>query len=276
MSIGFKHKLVNSFNADAIAVSRIRHFIKEFAENTLMLGCYDLSIEKEDKVVDNSNYNENNWKNKTHLSKNNQIQIYHFGFSVEKPETKDEKSPFLIKHKKYTKNILGQVYYVNGNVLRIIVQCFSNKERMLNFIKFHTESYTMIDRYFRLAMLSVNVDHKKFEIRGFIECSFKFKAKRCLLEYVVTDIRISELTHNVSIFKGSPTVLSDLLRAKVGPRSNVYENFMIKFENNQFLSLRSIRLKEMKRSFPQFPALDDLIRCHSFDDYIMVLEMEQI
>lgn len=276
MRIGFKHKLVNSVNADEIAVSRIRHCIKDFAENVLMLGCYDLFVEKEEKAVDKPNYNKNNWKNKAHLSTNNQIQVYHFGFSIEKPEVADLKSPFLIKHKKYTRSILGELYYVNGNVIRIIVRCFANKPRMLNFIQFQSESYKMIDRYFRLSMLSVNVDPKKFEIRGFIECSFKFKSKTCLLEYVTTDIRISELTHNVSIFKGSPTVLSDLLRAKVGPRSNFYENFMITFENNQFQLLSSIKLKQMQRAFPDFPELDKLIRSESFDDYVMVLEMERI
>lgn len=277
MSIDFKHKMVNSFNADDIAVSRIHHFIKDFAKNTLMLGCYQLSIEKEKEknAVNKSSYNKNNWENKSHL-KRNKVQIYDFGFYIEKPESLDKKSPFLIKYSKYIKNIQGQVYYMNGNVLRIVIQCYSDKSMMLNLIQFHPESYKIVNRYFRLGKLSVkDMDTTKFEIRGFIECSFKFKSKNCFLDYIVTDIRFSNIVQ-VPTSKGSSTVLSDLLRAATGTRDRFYENFMIKFDNNQFQSLRSDELKKMQRSFPYFPELDKLILDDSFDDHIIVLEMEKI
>jgi len=279
MKLNFEHKIVNSFNADEIAISRIHNFIKSFVKDNLMMECHKLCIDKEGPFIDKSNDNKNNWDNQSYL-KSNAVKMYSFSFYIDKPVPVDKsssKSAFLMKYEKYTDSVLGNVYYAHGNILKITMQRYADKTMMLDFVKFHPASYEMLDRYYRLSLLSLkNIDLKKVELRGLIECSFRFKNKKCLIEYIATDIRVTEVEHNVSIFKGSSTVISDLLRAVVGPRSNIYKDFMITFHNNEVKQLHSVKLEQLQMSFPDFPVLYDLISSDYFEDYILILEIDKI
>lgn len=272
--MNLKHKMIMSVDKNEIATTRIFNFIKEFAAHTLLVDCLSLKIEEDEPVKDKSKFNQNNWNSKSKF-KNHPIVIYNYSFNTEKAKLK--KSPFYQNYEMYTKDIQGKVYYSNGKINRIIVTYYGDKNKMLSFIKFNQKSHTIIDRYYRLALASMTdtPSANKF-LRGRIECSFKIYKGKCLLEHVISDEKYGENINKSLTSMGNSYFLPNMLLSVVGKRNGFYENFIIKFENNSFKYLSSIRLARLQKSFPNFPKLSELVMSDTFDDYLLVLEMEHI
>lgn len=278
----YQPRIITSFDKNEVAVGHIFNFIKSFAAQTLLVDCFSLSITKDASTPDKAKINKNNWKN-TNTFKSSAITIYNYSFNIKKTTFK-KMSLFYKKYNDYNKSIQGQVYYQDGNILRIVVSFYGEKDELLNFIKYHPESYFMIDRYYRLSLAAMyDVHPKNKSISGRIECSYKIKHDQCTLEYVLSDEKTSQITNSQGFTvvkgltsQGAAISLSNLLSAFVGNRTNSYSKFMIRFENEHFQSLTSTRLVELQKSFADFPNLNNLIRSDDFDDYVLVLEMEQI
>lgn len=278
----YQPTMITSFDENEVAVSRIFKFIKDFAAQTLLVDCFSLSVRKDVPTPDKAKINKNNWKNKNTF-KSSAITVYNYSFNVKKTTVK-KMSLFYKKYNDYNKSIQGQVYYQDGNILRIVVSCYGEKDDLLNFIKYHPESYSMIDRYYRLSLVAMHDVHPKNKsISGRVECSYKVKKDQCKLEYVLSDEKTSQITNSQGLTiiqgltsQGGSISLSNLLSAFVGNRTNSYSKFMIRYENESFQSLTSTRLVELQQSFVDFPLLSDFIRSDNFDDYVLVLEMEQI
>lgn len=276
----YQPTMITSFDENEVAVSRIFKFIKAFAAQTLLVDCFSLSVRKDVPTPDKAKINKNNWKNKNTF-KSSAITVYNYSFNVKKTTVK-KMSLFYKKYNDYNKSIQGQVYYQDGNILRIVVSCYGEKDDLLNFIKYHPESYSMIDRYYRLSLVAMHDVHPKNKsISGRVECSYKVKKDQCKLEYVLSDEKTTQKVMQVPIVQGltsqgASISLSNLLSAFVGNRTNSYSKFMIRYENEMFQSLTSTRLVELQESFVDFPNLNDLIRSDNFDYYVLVLEMDQI
>ena len=271
------HKIITSVDKDEIAEIRVFNFIKAFATNTLGTECHGLSIKKDEPIKDKSTANKKNWKNKGHI-KTNQITIYDFVFNLEATAVNTDKlsSAYFLKYSRFLKDIQGKVYYSNGNVNRIILSCYGDKNKMLDFIKFNRECHSIIHKYYRLSLAALKTtDPNKF-LHGRIECAFQIKNGKCLIEHIISDEKSGHKIVAGKTSQGMSSVLPNLLLAVVGRKDNFYENFMIKFENGIIKNIFSKKLHQLQSSFPDFPKLDELVRSDSFDDYLIVLEMDQI
>lgn len=274
----FNYKVINSFDANEVALGRVFNFIKYFSAQILLVDCFSLSVRKQEPIIDKSTFNKNNWKHTTHL-KPKTISVYNYSFNIKNVVDKNL-SLFYKKYNDYSKSIQGKVYYQNGNIIRIIVSCYGEKNNLLAFIKYHPESHLMIERYYRLLLASMTDVHPNNKsISGRIECSYKIKPEKFELEYVLSDENISQKFIKVSpglTSQGAAVSLSNLLAAFVGPRADCHNKFMIRFENDVFKSLTSKKLIELQKSFIDFPKLYELVRFDDFNDYIIVIEMQQI
>jgi hypothetical protein len=277
----FKHKIINSFDLEEVSAIRVSQFIRTFAEHTLGVNCKELTVKKDDPIKDKSTSNKNNWNNKGHL-KQNKISVYDFKFNTGQSSVSRNKSAYILKYYEFFKDVQGKVYYSNGNIIRIVLSFYGEQKTMLDFIKFNNECHTIIDRYYRLSLAAIkeNTISNKL-LRGRIECSFRIKNGNCFIEHVISDEKIGQQSTGITIlagqtFKGSSSSLSNLLLAVVDKKDNFYENFMIKFENNSIKSIVSKKLHQLQKTFPDFPKLNELVQSDSFDDYLVVLEMEQI
>lgn len=275
-----KHNIINSSNLEEVSAIRVSQFIRIFAEHTLGVNCNELTVKKDDPIKDKSTLNKNNWNNKSHL-KQNQISIYDFKFNTGQSSVSKNKSAYILKYYDFFKDVQGKAYYSNGNIIRVVIFFYGEQKTMLNFIKFNNECHTIIDRYYRLSLVAVKEKSRNIILRGRIECSFKVKNGNCFIEHVISDEKIGQQSTGITVlsgktFKGMSSSLPNLLLAVVDKKDNFYENFMIKFENNSIKNIVSKKLHQLQNCFPDFPKLDELVRSDSFEDYLVVLEMEQI
>lgn len=275
-----KYKIINSSDLGQISEIRVSQFIKTFAQHTLGVNCKELTVRKDDTIKDKSTLNKNNWNNKAHL-KQNQISIYDFKFNTGESSVKKNKSAYILKYYEFFKEVQGKAYYSNGNIIRVVIFFYGDQKTMLNFIKFNNECHTIIDRYYRLSLAAIKENTINIILRGRIECSFKVKKGNCFIEHVISDEKIAKQSTGLTVlsgktFKGMSSSLPNLLLAVVDKKDHFYENFMIKFENNSIKSIVSKKLHQLQNCFHDFPKLDELVRSDSFDDYLVVLEMEKI
>jgi hypothetical protein len=277
----FKHKIINSADIEKVSEIRVSQFIGTFAEDTLGVNCKELTVKKDDPIKNKSTLNKNNWNNKVHL-KQNTISVYDFKFNTGQSSVSKNKSAYILKYYDFFKDVQGKVYYSNGNIIRVVLSFYGEQKTMLNFIKFNNECHTIIDRYYRLSLASIKDNNaSNIVLRGRIECSFRIKNGNCFIEHVISDEKIGQKTNGITVVTGQTgkamsSSLSNLLLAVVDKKDNFYENFMIKFENNSIKSIVSKKLHKLQNCFPYFPKLNELVRSDSFDDYLVVLEMEQI
>lgn len=276
-----KHKTVNSVDIEEISAIRVSQFIRTFAEDTLLVHCNELTIKKDEPIKNKSTLNKNNWNNKGHL-KQNQISIYDFKFNTGASSVNKNKSAYIFKYYEFFKDIQGKAYYSNGNIIRVVLSFYGDQKTMLNFVKFNNECHTIIDRYYRLSLAAIKDNNSSNTIlRGRIECSFQIKNGNSYIEHIISDEKIGPKSYVQKILGGTTSqsmssVLPNLLLAVVDKKDNFYENFMIKFENNSIKSIVSKKLHQLQNCFHDFPKLDELVRSDSFDDYLVVLEMEKI
>lgn len=275
-----KHKIINSFDVEEVSAIRVSQFIRTFAEHTLSVNCKELTVKKDAPIKDKSTSNKNNWNNKGHL-KQNTISVYDFKFNTGQSSINKNKSAYILKYYEFFKDVQGKVYYSNGNIIRIVLSFYGEQKTMLNFIKFNNECHTIIDRYYRLSLAAIKENASDKILRGRIECSFQIKKGNCFIEHVISDEKIGQKTNGITVisgktFKGMSSSLPNLLLAVVDKKDHFYENFMIKFENNFIKTIVSKKLHQLQKTFPDFPKLNELVQSDSFDDYLVVLEMEQI
>jgi hypothetical protein len=276
----FKYKPVNSIDIEEVSAIRVSQFIGTFAEHTLCVNCKELTVKKDDSIKDKSTFNKNNWNNKGHL-KQNAISVYDFKFNTGQSSVSKNKSAYILKYYEFFKDVQGKVYYSNGNIIRIVLSFYGEQKTMLNFIKFNNECHTIVDRYYRLSLASIKENTRDKILRGRIECSFRIKNGNCFIEHVISDEKVVQQSNGITVItgqtgKGMSSSLSNLLLAVVDKKDNFYENFMIKFENNFIKTIVSKKLNKLQLCFPDFPKLTELVQSDSFDDYLVVLEMEQI
>lgn len=276
-----KHNIISSFDKAEIAENRIFNFIQEFAKNTLNTDCYELSIKKDETIQDKTTFNQNTWNHKHHLTSQKNT-VYDFVFNIERRvnDKKNMLTAYYLRYSRFLKDVQGKVYYANGNVVRIVFSCYGDQHKLLKLMKFNSELHSIINKYYRLtlaATLQENTSNKF--IRGRIECSFQVKKGNVHIQHVISDEQASQVGQYIVAGKtsqGMSSVLPNLLMAVVDKKENFYENFMIQFDKGVIKKIISIKLDKLQHTFTDLPKLSELIRSDNFDDYLIILEMEQI
>jgi hypothetical protein len=173
--------------------------------------------------------------------------------------------------------VQGKVYYANDNIVRIVFSCYGDQQKLLKLMKFNSEIHSIINKYYRLTLAATHqVKASNKFIRGRIECSFQVKHGNAYIEHVISDEQAGLQIVSGKTSQGMSSFLPNLLRAVVDKKDNFYENFMIQFDKGSIKKIISIKLDKLQYTFPDFPKLDELIRSDNFDDYLIILEMDQI
>lgn len=273
-----KHNIISSFDKAEIAENRVFNFIQEFAKNTLSTDCYELSIKKDETIQDKTTFNQNTWNHKHHLTVQKNT-VYDFVFNIERRmnDKKNMLTDYYLRYSRFLKDVQGKVYYANGNVVRIVFSCYGDQHKLLKLMKFNSELHSIINKYYRLTLAATHQANtsNKF-IRGRIECSFQVKNGNVHIQHVISDDQVGRYISAGKTSQGMSSVLTNLLMAVVDKKENFYDNFMIQFDKGVIKKIISIKLDKLQHSFTDFPKLSELIRSDNFDDYLIILEMEQI
>lgn len=273
-----KHNIISSFDKDEIAENRVFNFIQEFTKNTLSTNCYELSIKKDETIEDKTTFNKNTWNHKHHITSQKNT-VYDFVFNIDRRvnDKKNMLTDYYLRYSKFFKDVQGKVYYANGNVVRIVFSCYGDQYKLLKLMKFDSEIHSIINKYYRLTLAaSGQVKSSNKFIRGRIECSFQVKNGNVHIQHVISDEQAGRHIVAGKTSQGMSSVLPNLLMAVVDKKENFYDNFMIQFDKGVIKKIISIKLDKLQHSFTDFPKLTELIRFDNFDDYLIVLEMEQI
>lgn len=273
-----KHNIISSFDKAEIAENRVFNFIQEFAKNTLSTDCYELSVKKDETIQDKTTFNKNTWNHKHHLT-TPKSTVYDFVFNIERRmnNKKNMLTEYYLRYSRFLKDVQGKVYYANGNIVRIVFSCYGDQQKLLKLMKFNSEIHSIINKYYRLTLAATHqVKASNKFIRGRIECSFQVKHGNAYIEHVISDEQAGLQIVSGKTSQGMSSFLPNLLRAVVDKKENFYENFMIQFDKGVIKKIISIKLDKLQYTFSDFPKLDELIRSDNFDDYLILLEMEQI
>lgn len=273
--MSLKQKTINSLDREEITIIKINEFLKHFVNKTLLLECHKLTIKKDQPILNKSKTNKHNWTHKGYV-KPLSVDVYNFGFNLRQEIKHNSKTAFFFKYAQFTKDIQGKVYYTNGNIFRIVISCYGDKEKMLQFINFEKNSYKIINNYYRLCLASLNSPETNKALSGRIECSFQINSNKHFLEHIVSDEKYGLKIIAGSTMHGMSSSLPNIMLAAVGRRENFYNNFIIKFNKNSFRTVTSLKLNKLQKYFPDFPALHYLIDSEFFEDYFKVFEMSEI